>query len=194
MPEVTNLLLAGVGGQGTILASTILAKGLVAAGRDVKMSEVHGMAQRGGSVTTQVRYGDTVYSPIIGRGSADVLVAFEAMEAMRWIEFLKPGGKLVVNEQKIPSAPILMGRTGYPNEVLDRLKAKVDTYPLKASEIALGLGNLKAQNVVLFGALVEALALTDIDWEDVIAHTVKPAFVDLNLAAYRAGREAVTVH
>ncbi|MDJ0931687.1 indolepyruvate oxidoreductase subunit beta [Breoghania sp.] len=189
MPEVTNLLLAGVGGQGTILA-----KGLLAAGRDVKMSEVHGMAQRGGSVTTQVRYGDKVSSPIIGRGSADVLVAFEAMEAMRWIEFLKPGGKLVVNEHKIPSAPILMGRSDYPGEVVDRLKAKVDTYPLKASEIALGLGNLKAQNVVLFGALVEVLELTDVDWEDVISHTVKPVFVDLNLAAYRAGRKAVTMH
>jgi indolepyruvate ferredoxin oxidoreductase beta subunit len=190
MPDVTNVMLVGVGGQGTILVSTILSRGLVAAGRDVKMSEVHGMAQRGGSVSTQVRYGDAVYSPIIGRGSADVLVAFEAMEAMRWLEYLKPAGKLIVNDQKIPSAPILMGRRDYPDDVVDTLRAKVDTTVIDAVGVARALGNIRAFNVVLFGGLVAAIGLDDIDWESIVASTVKASFRDLNVAAYRAGRAA----
>jgi len=108
--EVKNILLVGVGGQGIILASKVLSVGLTGAGYDVKMSEVHGMAQRGGSVTTQVRYGEKVYSPIIGKGQADVIVSFEKMEAMRWIEYLKPEGKLIVSNYSIPSALILTGK------------------------------------------------------------------------------------
>lgn len=191
MPEVTNVMLVGVGGQGTILVSTILSKGLVDAGLDVKMSEVHGMAQRGGSVSTQVRWGDVVYSPLIGRGGADVLVSFEAMEALRWLQFLKPSGKLIVNEQKIPSTPIMLGRRDYPEDVIGTLKAKADTLSLDAAGIAEGLGNIRALNVVLFGALVEAMGLDEVEWEAVIASTVKPAFRDLNLRAYVAGRQAV---
>ena len=107
MSEVKNILLVGVGGQGTILASKILTSGLIEAGYEVKMSEIHGMSQRGGSVSTQVRYGKKVYSPIVGKGSADVIVAFEKMEALRWLEYLKPDGKMVINDFEIPSAPIL---------------------------------------------------------------------------------------
>ena len=193
MPDVTNVMLVGVGGQGTILVSNILSKGIVASGSDVKMSEIHGMAQRGGSVSTQVRYGKNVYSPIIGRGEADVLVSFEAMEALRWLDYMKPKGKVIVNDMEIPSAPILSGKLDYPKGVLDIVKSKIDTTVVKALEIATKLGNPRAMNVVLFGALVEAIGLTNIEWEPIIASTVKKDFVDVNLAAYKAGR-GVFVH
>lgn len=146
------------------------------------------MAQRGGSVTTQVRFGEKVHSPIIGRGGADVLVSFEAMEALRWIEFVKPTGKVIVNDQQIPSAPILAGRRDYPVGVIDMLKSKVTTTAIKATDIATQLGNPRAMNMVLFGALVEAAGLGDVEWEPIIASTVKAAFVALNVNAYRAGR------
>lgn len=185
--DVKNILLVGVGGQGTILASKILSDGLIATGYDVKMSEVHGMAQRGGSVSTQVRFGEKVYSPIIGKGKADILVAFETMEALRWLEYIKPEGVAVVNDYQIPSAPILMGKADYPEGVLEIIRQKVNTTVLKAAEIAENLGNAKAMNVVLFGALVKAIGLTDIAWEEAIRNNVKPKFVDLNIEAFRAG-------
>ncbi len=191
MRDVTSVILVGVGGQGTVLVTSILSRGLVAAGRDVKMSEVHGMAQRGGSVSTQVRYGDAVHSPIIGKGGADVLVSFETMEALRWLEFVKPGGKAIVNDHQIPSAPILTGQRDYPGDVIGILKAKVDTTAIKALDIATQIGDPRVANVVLFGALVEATGLTDIDWEPVIASAVKEGYADLNLAAYRAGRSVM---
>jgi len=124
MSEVKNILLVGVGGQGTILASKILSEGLVEAGYDVKMSEIHGMSQRGGSVSTQIRFGEKVYSPIIGQGQADVIVAFEKMEALRWVPYLKEGGKMVINDHEIPSVPILMGQAEYPQGILEELSAK----------------------------------------------------------------------
>ena len=191
MREATSIMLVGVGGQGTVLVSSILSKGLMAAGRDVKMSEIHGMAQRGGSVCTQVRYGDVVHSPIVGKGGADALVAFETMEALRWIEFVKPSGKVIVNDYRIPSAPILMGQRDYPKDVIEILRSKVDTTVIGALDIATKIGNPRVMNVVLFGALVEAIGLTDIDWEPAISSTVKAATLDLNLAAYRAGRRAM---
>jgi indolepyruvate ferredoxin oxidoreductase beta subunit len=132
MPEVTSILLVGVGGQGTILVSSILSKGLVAAGHDVKMSEIHGMAQRGGSVSTQVRFGDKVWSPIVGRGGADIVVAFEVMEAARWLPYLKPGGKVIVNDMEIPPAPVLMGRAEYPKGLLDVIRARFNTTVVNA--------------------------------------------------------------
>jgi indolepyruvate ferredoxin oxidoreductase beta subunit len=187
MSDVRNILLVGVGGQGTILVSKILSNGLVDAGYDVKMSEVHGMAQRGGSVSTQVRFGKKVFSPIIGKGQADILVSFETMEALRWLEYLKPEGKVIVNDHQIPSAPILMGKQDYPEGVLDLLKKKADTTVIKAAKIAEDLGNAKAMNVVLFGALVQAMKLTAIDWEKVIKTSVKPNAVNVNLLALQAG-------
>jgi indolepyruvate ferredoxin oxidoreductase beta subunit len=187
MTDVKNIILVGVGGQGTILASQILSAGLITAGYDVKMSEIHGMSQRGGSVSTQVRFGKKVYSPIIGKGEADILVAFEEMEALRYLESLKPTGKVVVNDYKQPSAPILMGKCDYPEGVLDEIKAKADTTVIKAAEIARKLGNPKCMNVVLFGALVKAMELTGIDWEQAIRDTVKPKTIEVNLKAYQAG-------
>lgn len=192
MSDVKSLLLVGVGGQGTILASKILSAGLVDAGYDVKMSEVHGMAQRGGSVTTQVRFGEKVSAPIIGKGQADILVSFEAMEALRWLEFLNPKGKAVVNEYKIPSAPILMGNVDYPDGVIERVKEKVDTKVLDAGKIAEDLGNPKTMNIVLLGALVKAMDLTEIDWEKAIKENVKEQFVDINIKAFNEGVKAVS--
>ena len=191
MGEIKNILLVGVGGQGTILASKILSTALVNAGYDVKMSEVHGMAQRGGSVTTQIRYGDKVYSPIIGRGEADVMVCFEKMEALRWIEYVKPTGKMVINDHEIPSAPILVGKAEYPQGVIEEVGKKLDVSVVKAAEIARGLGNSKTMNVVLLGSLVKALGLQDMDWDEIIKANVKKGFEELNIKAFHAGMDAL---
>jgi indolepyruvate ferredoxin oxidoreductase beta subunit len=191
MEDVKNILLVGVGGQGTILASKILSTGLMEAGYDVKMSEVHGMSQRGGNVSTQIRFGSKVYSPIIGKGEADLIVAFEKMEALRWISYLKKGGKMVINDYEIPSVPILMGKAEYPAGILEELSAKAKVSVFKAAEIASELGNSKIMNVVLLGALVKALDVPGIDWEQVIRDNVKAGFEDLNIKAFKAGQTQV---
>ncbi len=192
MSEVKNILLVGVGGQGIILASKIFSLGLIDAGYDTKMSEVHGMAQRGGSVTTQVRYGEKVYSPIMGKGQADIIVAFEKMEALRWLEFLKPGGKVVVNDYAIPSVPILTGQAKYPANVLEELERVVGSVTVvNAAEIAKELGNIKVQNVVLLGALIKAIGIENIDWEKVVKENVNERFFELNREAIKKGMEAV---
>ncbi len=192
MTEVKNILLCGVGGQGIILASKILATGLIKAGYDVKMSEVHGMAQRGGSVTTQVRFGEKVHSPIIGKGQADILVSFETMETAKWIEYIKPEGKVVINDYQIPSAPILSGAATYPKGVLEDISSKVQTTVFKAADLAQGIGNIKTMNVIIVGALVKAMGLdTGIKWDEVIKETVKEKFVDINLKAFNLGMEQV---
>ncbi|MDE2184115.1 MAG: indolepyruvate oxidoreductase subunit beta [Alphaproteobacteria bacterium] len=191
MSDVVSIMLVGVGGQGTVLVTAILSEGLVGAGYDVKMSEVHGMSQRGGSVSTQVRYGRKVHSPIVGVGGADILVAFEKMEALRWLEYLKPKGSLIVNDFEIPSVPVLLGRQAYPRGILEGLAAQAATTVVGARDIAAGIGDTRVMNVVLFGALIETIGLYDIDWDSVIGRLVKPAFLQQNLAAYRAGRRAV---
>lgn len=186
-----NILLVGVGGQGTILVSKILSTGLLQAGYDVKMSEIHGMAQRGGSVSTQVRYGEKVYSPIIGIGDADILVSFETMESIRWLEFLKPEGVAVINEHEIPSAPILSGKVAYPQGIIESIKEKVKTKVINAAEISEQLGNSKVMNVVLLGVLIKSMNLMDIDWESIIKELVKDKFVEINIKALKAGMDAV---
>lgn len=191
MKEVKSILFIGVGGQGTILASKILSEGLLRHGYDVKMSEVHGMAQRGGSVTTQVRFGEKVYSPLIEKGKADVIVAFEKSEALRAIPYLKDGGHLVVNDYEIHPVPVLIGEEKYPEGVNEVLKATVpNTLILNAAEVAKNLGNIKAQNVVLLGALLKALNLEDINWEDVVSTLVPEKAIELNKKALKAGMEA----
>ncbi|MDR1292461.1 MAG: indolepyruvate oxidoreductase subunit beta [Clostridiales Family XIII bacterium] len=185
--EVKNILLVGVGGQGTILASKILSEALVSAGYDVKMSEVHGMSQRGGNVSTQIRYGGKVYSPIIGVGETDVIVAFEKMEALRWIGYLKPDGRIVVNDFEIPSAPILMGDAPYPEGIIEALGAVADVLVVKAAEIAEALGNARVMNIVLLGALVKALGVEDVDWQSNINANVKAGFEEINYKAFKAG-------
>ena len=191
MSDVKSVLFVGVGGQGTILASKILTMGLIENGYDVKMSEVHGMSQRGGSVSTQVRFGKEVYSPIIGEGTADILVSFEEMEAARYAKFLKKDGKIVVNTYRIPSMPILSGAATYPDNIVETLKSKVPTMELDATKIAVEVGNPKSANIVLLGALIKAMDMTDIDWKAIIAKAVKPKFVDVNLQAFDAGMAAV---
>lgn len=186
--DTKSILLVGVGGQGTILASKILSEGLVRKGYDVKMSEIHGMSQRGGSVTTHVRFGTKVASPVVPEGEADVLVAFEKVEAVRWLRYLKKGGKLVVNNYEIYSLPVLTGAAKYPEDVVEKLEKEVPGLKVfNAGEIAEGLGNIKAQNVVLLGALVKAMKLEDIDWESVIKDIVPPKLLDLNIKAFKAG-------
>lgn len=191
MKDAKNILLVGVGGQGTILVSKILSTGLMEAGYDVKMSEIHGMAQRGGSVSTQVRYGSEVFSPIIGIGEADILVSFEKMETLRWLEFLKPDGVVVINDYIIPSAPILMGKVDYPEGIIELIEGKAKTKVINAGEIAEKLGNTRVMNVVLLGALIKSMNLTDIDWEAVIKSQVKEQFVELNIKAFNEGMNAV---
>lgn len=191
MNEGKNILLCGVGGQGTILASKLLSHALLDAGYDIKMSEIHGMSQRGGSVVTQVRYGKQIWSPIIGKGSADILVSFEAMEALRYAQQLRPGGIIVTNNHRIPTATTLSGAELYPEDVILRLKAATRTYVLDAAGIAHGLGSAKAMNVVLLGALIQLLGLENLNWDASLVACVKSHFLDLNRKALAAGMAAV---
>ncbi len=191
MKESKSALLVGVGGQGAILVAKILVSGLMKAGYDVKMSEVHGMSQRGGSVSTQVHWGKKVYSPVIGHGAADIVVAFEKMEAVRYADYLKKDGIAVINDYEIPSSTIAAGLAEYPAGCMEAMEKHFRCHKLDAAQIAEGLGNAKCMNVVLFGSMVKALGMDEIDWEEVIAETVPAKFRELNLAAYRAGYSAV---
>ncbi|MCH3916837.1 MAG: indolepyruvate oxidoreductase subunit beta [Spirochaetia bacterium] len=191
MENVQNIILCGVGGQGTILASKVLSAALVAGGYDVKMSEIHGMSQRGGSVTTQVRFGKKVYSPIIGKGSADILVSFEIMEAARYLDDLKENGHVVVNNFKIDTATTASGKDVYPDDIIGKLSKVATTYVVDAGKIAGDLGNKKAMNIVLLGALVKLMQLQQLDWDAALKKCVKPKFIDLNLKAFQAGLDSV---
>jgi indolepyruvate ferredoxin oxidoreductase beta subunit len=183
-----SVLLVGVGGQGTILASKVLSVGLMRAGYDVKMSEIHGMSQRGGSVTTHVRFGARVHSPIIDERGADILVSFEKVEAARWLSYLKPGGALVVNDYEIHPLSVLTGAAKYPEGVLDALRAAVPgMIAFNAGKIAADLGNVKAQNIVLLGALIKGMKLDAIDWKSVIRDLVPQKLYGLNASAFEAG-------
>lgn len=182
-----SILLVGVGGQGTILASKLLTLGLMEAGYDVKMSEIHGMSQRGGSVSSQVRYGDNVASPVIEKGGADILVSFEKMEALRWLDYLKPNGKVVVNNFEIRPMPVLSGKMIYSKEILSEIQSKAATTVIDAAEKAQEMGNPKVMNIILLGTIVKAMGLEAINWNRLIADNVKPAFVELNQKAFHVG-------
>ena len=186
-----SVILVGVGGQGAILTAKILINGVMSKGYDVKMSEVHGMSQRGGSVSTQVHFGDRVFSPLVGTGGADILVAFEQMEAVRYASFLKADGIAIINDYAMPSASTSAGLAEYPGGCIEAMQQAFTCHVLNAAEIAMSLGSAKCMNVVLFGAMTRVLELDDIDWEAVICDTVPAKFVDLNLRAYHAGRAAV---
>ena len=190
MNDTKSILLVGVGGQGTILASKILSEGLARKGFDIKMSEIHGMSQRGGSVSTHVRYGSKVASPIVSEGEADVLVAFEKSEAVRWLNYLKKGGWLVVNNYEIKSLPVLTGLAEYPDGVVEQLGKSVDNIKVfNATQIARELGNERAQNIVLLGALIKALGIADMDWDSVLEQLMPAKVVELNKKALHAGME-----
>lgn len=186
-----NILLVGVGGQGTITAAKLLTTGLMEAGYDVKMSEIHGMSQRGGSVSSQVRYGNEVQSPVIEVGTADIIVAFEKMEALRYIEYLRKNGKIIVNDTEIWPLPVIIGKTTYPENILETLKNKADVQVMNASAMAKDIGNNKVTNVILLGAIIKSMGLQDIDWDKIIKNNVKPKFVDLNIKAIALGMNAV---
>ncbi|HSQ87433.1 indolepyruvate oxidoreductase subunit beta [Romboutsia sp.] len=187
-----SILLVGVGGQGTILASKLLTTGLMEAGYDVKMSEIHGMSQRGGSVSSQVRYGKQVYSPVIEIGGADILVSFEKMEALRWLNYLKPEGKIVANNYRMDSMPILTGKAEYKEKEIEAELERLDATILNAADKAVELGNAKVMNIILLGALAKSMNLEEIDWEKIIRDNVKEKFVDINIKAFKEGMELVS--
>lgn len=187
-----SVLLVGVGGQGTILASKLLTLGLMEEGYDVKMSEIHGMSQRGGSVSSQVRYGEEVYSPVIEKGSADMIVSFEKMEALRWLEYLKKDGKVVVNNHEMMPMPVIMGKAEYAADMIEEIKKNcADVTVVNATEEAMKLGNGKVMNIILLGTIIKAMNLDNIDWEAIIKANVKPAFVEDNIKAVKVGMSLV---
>lgn len=189
--KTKNILLSGVGGQGTITAAKLLTQGLMDEGYDVKMSEIHGMSQRGGTVTSQVRYGDEVQSPIIEKGTADLIVAFELMEAMRYLDYLKPDGKIVVNDTIIWPLPVIIGSTKYPDGIYEELSKKVDITKIPASDLAEELGNPKVMNTILLGTIIKSMDLTDINWERIIKDNIKPQFIEKNIEALQRGIDLV---
>lgn len=187
-----SILLVGVGGQGTILASKILTMGLMKAGYDVKMSEIHGMSQRGGSVSSQIRYGDCVESPVIDEGGAQLLIAFEKMEALRWINFLDiEKGRLIVNDCEIPSMSVIAGDEDYDEGINDYLSRKANIQMIDAQGLAENLGSRKVMNIILLGAIVKIMKLEAINWTEIICENVKPDFSELNIKAFQTGMNAV---
>jgi indolepyruvate ferredoxin oxidoreductase beta subunit len=190
----SSFVLAGVGGQGTLLASSILAEVGLTAGYDVKKSEVHGMAQRGGSVSSHVRWGERVYSPLISSGEADVLIAFEWLEALRYLNLLRPGGKVLVNDHVITPVTVTTGNAVYParEQILHALRqATADVTVIPGIGIARELGNVRANNVVVLGALSVGLSVDAQTWKHVIETRVPPRYKVLNLAAFSRGREVM---
>ncbi|GAA3640449.1 indolepyruvate oxidoreductase subunit beta [Asaccharospora irregularis] len=187
-----NIILVGVGGQGTILASKLLTTGLMEAGFDVKMSEIHGMSQRGGSVSSQVRYGKCVHSPVIEMGTADILVAFEKMEALRYTKYLKEDGKIVVNKFKVDPMPVLIGGAEYLEKEIDEEFEKLNADVIDAANKAVELGNAKVMNIILLGSLVKSMQLEHIDWENIIRENVKPKFIDINIKAFNEGMKLIS--
>ena len=187
--DTKSLMIVGVGGQGTLLASKVMGALLLKAEYDVKVSEVHGMSQRGGSVVTYVRWGSAVHSPIIDRGEADYILAFEQLEAARYLPFLRPGGLVVTNVDKIAPMPVITGAVSYPEGLLEALAQKgARVFSCDALELATRAGNARAVNMVLMGLLARRLDFAEELWEEAIRETVPPRFVTENLSAFRLGR------
>ncbi len=187
--KTTNIMIVGVGGQGSLLASKLLGNLLIDEGFDVKVSEVHGMSQRGGSVVTYVRFGDKVYSPIIDKGEADFIVAFEKIEAARYAPYLKKGGKIIVNTQEIEPMPVIVGAAEYPHGALDTLcKMGMDVDAIDALTPATRAGSARAVNILLMGRLSRYLSIPEEKWVQAIKRNVNPKFAELNLRAFDLGR------
>lgn len=188
----TSIIIVGVGGQGTLLASKLLGNVLLSQGHDVKVSEVHGMSQRGGSVVTYVRYGEKVYSPIVTEGEADLILAFERLEAARWLSYLKKDGKLIVNDQRITPMPVITGAMEYPENILEKLKEKgIQITALDALSLAEQAGTAKAVNVVLMGVLSASMPFPEEIWQAALEKCVPVKFLDMNKKAFALGRAAV---
>ncbi len=182
-----SIMIVGVGGQGSLLASKLLGKLLMNEGLDVKVSEVHGMSQRGGSVVTYVRCGEKVYSPVIDKGGADCIVSFEKLEAARWVEYLKKDGVIITNTQQIDPMPVITGAAVYPENILDELSKKVKVDALDALSLATEAGSAKAVNIVLMGRLAKYFDISYDKWIEAIETTVAPKFVELNKKAFELG-------
>lgn len=186
--ETVNIMIVGVGGQGSLLASKMLGHLLVNAGYDVKVSEVHGMSQRGGSVVTYVKYGSKVASPIVALGEADLILSFEQLEAARWLPYLKKGGTIITNTQKMDPMPVVMGAAEYPHDILDAIRAKgVNLVAVDALSMAVEAGSAKAVNVALIGVMARNMDLEKQVWKDTIAATVPAKFLELNEKAFELG-------
>lgn len=187
--ETKSMMIVGVGGQGTLLASKLLGRMLLSKGFDVKVSEVHGMSQRGGSVVTYVRWGDKVYSPIIDKGQADYIVSFEMLEAARYTEYLKADGKLITNIQEVNPMPVIAGTAVYPENLSGKLKdAGVDLDAIDAVSLAKEAGSTKAVNLVLMGRLSKYFDFSKEEWLEAIGQSVPPKFVEMNRRAFELGR------
>ena len=183
-----NILIVGVGGQGTLLASKLMGKIFIDRGYDVKVSEVHGMSQRGGSVVTYVRAGEKVFSPVIEKGEADMMISFEALESVRWLPYLKKGGVLISSTQKIDPMPVIMGKATYPEDILAKLAEKdIKLVSLDALSLAIEAGTPKCANIVLLGAAVQFLGIDKEMWVDIIKSTVPPKTIETNLKAFELG-------
>lgn len=182
-----NIMIVGVGGQGTLLTSRILGALTLHAGYDLKLSEVHGMAQRGGSVVTFVRYGDKVYEPIVEEGQADLLIAFERLEALRYAHFLKKDGVLIVNDYRIDPMPVVIGQAQYPEHIIQDLMTRYKVYSIDAMSLAKGLGFPRAFNLVVLGLAAKHMDFSREDWHSVIQRTVPAETVGINKKAFDLG-------
>ncbi|MDE5936215.1 MAG: indolepyruvate oxidoreductase subunit beta [Ruminococcus sp.] len=190
--ETKSIMIVGVGGQGSLLASRLLGNVLLAQGYDVKVSEVHGMSQRGGSVVTYVKYGDKVYSPVIEKGEADAVISFELLEASRCLPYLKKGGKLITSTQQIDPMPVITGAMEYPENLVEKLEsAGIDVTAVDALSLAEQAGTSKASNVVLMGVLASKMDFPDELWQDALEQCVPPKFLELNKKAFALGRDFV---
>ena len=185
--NTTSILIVGVGGQGTLLSSRILGKFAVNNGDDVKVSEVHGMAQRGGSVVTYVRMGGEVASPIIEAGGADYMLSFEKLEALRYLPLMKKDGHIIVNTQRIDPMPVISGTAEYPDEIIEKMSAVVDTFPLDAAAAALETGSIKVANTIMIGKLAAVMGGDKTLWLDAVRACVPPKTIELNEKAFNKG-------
>ena len=182
-----NIMVVGVGGQGTLLTSRIIGKTALAEGFDVKLSEVHGMAQRGGSVVTFVRFGDKVYEPVCEEGTVDVLISFERLEAQRYAHFLKPDGVMIVNDTRIDPMTVVIGAAKYPEGIIEKLSERYTVYTVDGASVAKSLGNSKVLNTVVLGLAAKHIGFAEDSWLEVLRATVPPKTIEINTAAFKAG-------
>jgi indolepyruvate ferredoxin oxidoreductase beta subunit len=189
----TNVLVGGVGGQGVILASDIMCEVFMEAGYDVKKSEIHGMAMRGGIVTSHFRFGEKVYSPLIKQGEVDILFAFEQLEGLRWLNHLKPNGKIIMNDNKVNPPIVNLGDMEYPKDIPEKIRSKFkDFYLVKGTEIAIQMGDIRAANVVLLGAISKFFDVKEDLWLQTILDYLPPKVHELNKKAFVAGRDQIS--
>lgn len=188
MAKVTNILIVGVGGQGTLLASKVIGQAAMLEGLAVKQSEVHGMAQRGGSVVTHVKFGEMVDSPLVEKGEADIILAFEKLEALRWADYLKPGGALVVNDLEIPPMPVIIGAAAYPGQIFERLSsAGINVIRVNATDLARDAGEPRTVNVILLAVAAKLLQFGRATWEKAVTEAVPGKALEVNLKAFAMG-------